>query len=137
MGVGCKIQHREQEIDMYTYNAKVISVYDGDTIRVDIDLGFGVWLKKQSIRLRGIDAPEIRGESREAGIRARDRLRELLMENMNKCVIETYKYNDRGKYGRIIGEIFINEIDRDSIKGSMRSANKILLHENLVEEYVE
>ena len=45
---------------MYEYRVKVIKVVDGDTVDVDIDLGFGVWLKKQRIRLFGIDAPESR-----------------------------------------------------------------------------
>ena len=49
---------------MYEYRAFVTKVYDGDTITVDIDLGFGVQLKKQSIRLSGINAPEVRGPSR-------------------------------------------------------------------------
>lgn len=44
---------------MYEYKAQVVSVYDGDTLTVDIDLGFEVWLRKQKIRLAGIDTPEI------------------------------------------------------------------------------
>ena len=43
---------------MYEYRCKVVNVVDGDTVDVDIDLGFGVWMKKQSIRLYGIDTPE-------------------------------------------------------------------------------
>ena len=44
---------------MYEYKAQVVSVYDGETLTVDIDLGFEVWLRKQKIRLAGIDTPEI------------------------------------------------------------------------------
>ena len=51
----------------YIYKAEVVSVYDGDTITVDIDLGFNVVLRKQKIRLGGINTPEIRGEEREEG----------------------------------------------------------------------
>jgi len=45
---------------MYEYKCKIIKVIDGDTTDVDIDLGFGVWLKKQRIRFFGIDTPESR-----------------------------------------------------------------------------
>ena len=50
---------------MYEYRAKVVSVYDADTFRVDIDLGFGIWMKNQSVRWLKIDAWEMRGEERE------------------------------------------------------------------------
>ena len=45
---------------MYEYRVKIVRVVDGDTVDVDIDLGFGVWLKKQRVRLYGIDTPESR-----------------------------------------------------------------------------
>ena len=53
---------------MYEYCAKVVSVYDGDTITVDIDLGFGIVLKKQKLRLLGINTPEVRGAEKILGI---------------------------------------------------------------------
>ena len=43
---------------MYEYRARVIKVIDGDTVDVDIDLGFGVWLKDERVRIMGIDTPE-------------------------------------------------------------------------------
>ena len=43
---------------MYEYRCKVVHIVDGDTVDVDIDLGFGVWMKKQRIRMYGIDTPE-------------------------------------------------------------------------------
>ena len=46
--------------DMYEYKCKIRKVVDGDTVDVDIDLGFGVWLRKQRVRLVGIDTPESR-----------------------------------------------------------------------------
>ena len=61
----------------YNYRAIVKSVHDGDTFTVDIDLGFGVWLKDQNIRLYGINAPEVKGEFRSLGFTSRDRLSEL------------------------------------------------------------
>jgi micrococcal nuclease len=45
---------------MYEYRIKIVKVIDGDTVDVDIDLGFGVWLKKERVRLFGIDTPESR-----------------------------------------------------------------------------
>ena len=45
---------------MYEYRCKVVKIIDGDTVDVDIDLGFGVWLKKERIRMFGIDTPESR-----------------------------------------------------------------------------
>ena len=45
---------------MYEYKCKVRKIVDGDTVDVDIDLGFGVWLRKQRVRLVGIDTPESR-----------------------------------------------------------------------------
>ena len=45
---------------MYEYRCRIDRVVDGDTVDVDIDLGFGVWMKKQRIRLYGVDTPESR-----------------------------------------------------------------------------
>ena len=68
----------------YKYKGLVKSVYDGDTIKVDIDLGFGVWLHNQTIRLFGINSPEIKGEFRSLGISSRDKLSNLII---NKEII--------------------------------------------------
>ena len=45
---------------MYEYNVKVVKIVDGDTVDVDIDLGFGMTYKKQRVRMKGIDTPESR-----------------------------------------------------------------------------
>lgn len=88
----------------YVYDAYVTKVYDGDTITVDIDLGLDVWIKDKSIRLAGIDTPEIRGEERPAGLVARDALREKVLDK--KIIIETDK-DSTGKYGRYIAIVYI------------------------------
>lgn len=108
---------------MYEYRAYVISVYDGDTITVDIDLGFGVWLKKQKIRLARIDTPEIKGDERAMGLIARDRVRELIMD---KDVTIRTKKDKKGKYGRWIAEVIYDNIN----------LNDQLLQENLAKQYV-
>lgn len=90
---------------MYTYKAIVQRIVDGDTIIVDIDLGFGVWLREQSVRLSKINAPEIRGATREAGLVAKDFLSKLIL---NKWVqIRTEKGDD--KYGRWLATVLIEE----------------------------
>jgi micrococcal nuclease len=88
---------------MYEYNAKIISVYDGDTVRADIDLGFNMLMLNQQIRLLGIDTPEVRGDSREQGIIVRDFVREMILDK--KIILRTQK-DESGKYGRWLGDIF-------------------------------
>ena len=85
---------------MYHYKAVLVRVIDGDTIDVDIDLGFDVWLKKQRIRLAGIDAPESRTRNKAEkvlGLAAKERLIELCCGEMQLESLGT------GKYGRILG----------------------------------
>lgn len=94
---------------MYKYKATVVSVYDGDTIRVNIDLGLGIHNKGEDgkgvvIRLYGINTPEIRGEERPQGLLSRDYLRKLILGK--QIVIETIK-DTKGKYGRYLGKIYI------------------------------
>jgi len=89
----------------YIYNARVKSVYDGDTIKVDIDLGFDVILKEQTIRLHGINAPEIRGPEKTEGLAARDRLRSLVLNK--DIVIETFE-DKKEKFGRWLGKLYVN-----------------------------
>ena len=91
---------------MYTYAAFVTEVYDGDTITVDIDLGFGIKLTDQKIRLFGINAPELKGKTKTEGIKSRDKLTELILNKQIK--IQTIK-DKKEKYGRILGKIWIDE----------------------------
>lgn len=90
---------------MYTYKAIVQRIVDGDTIIVDIDLGFGVWLREQSVRLSKINAPEIRGATREAGLVAKDFLSKLILNKWVK--IRTEKGDD--KYGRWLATVLVEE----------------------------
>ena len=105
---------------MYEYRAKVISVYDGDTVTVDIDLGFEVWLRDQRVRLLNINTPEVRGKSKKEGIVARDALRQRILD---KEVI--LKSDRRGKYGRWLVEIFVEN----------ENINQWLLNEGLAVPY--
>jgi len=92
---------------MYEYRCKVVRVIDGDTVDVDIDLGFGVWMKKQRIRMYGIDTPESRTrdlEEKKYGLAAKDFLVGML-EDENGIILKTYK-DAEGKFGRILGELW-------------------------------
>lgn len=97
---------------MYQYRALVTKVYDGDTITVDIDLGFGTWQKGQKIRLYGIDTPEVRGTERAAGLVSRDWLRNAILDTI--IVVKTHK-DKKGKYGRWLGDIYLNQYDDTSL----------------------
>jgi micrococcal nuclease len=87
-------------LTLYEYNAVIRSVYDGDTCRADIDCGFGIWTSNQSLRLLGIDAPEL---GKPGGIEARDYLRKLIPVGSN-VVIHTVK-DETEKYGRLLASI--------------------------------
>jgi len=91
---------------MYEYRAYVRKIYDGDTITVDIDLGFDIILHKQKIRLTKINAPEVRGPEREVGLKSRDALREKIG---NKWVVLKTAQDKKGKYGRWLGELWIDD----------------------------
>ena len=91
---------------LYNYRANVVSVYDGDTCTVDIDLGLGVWVRGEKIRLYRINAPEIRGKEREKGLLSRDYLRKLI--GGKSILLQTIK-DKKGKYGRYLGEIWVED----------------------------
>ena len=114
---------------MYEYKAHVVDVYDGDTLRADIDLGFSVWLKNQSIRWLEIDTPELRGEERPEGLKARDRVRELILDK--DVILKTYK-DDKGKYGRWLAEVYF--IDTQELVWS-NSINEQLIQEGFADPY--
>ena len=85
---------------MYEYLARVRKVIDGDTVDLTVDMGFHVTML-QRVRLRGVDAPEIRGPCREAGAAAKAFVQAALPEG-TKVFIRTYKL---GKYGRYIADL--------------------------------
>lgn len=121
----------KEGVKMYTYNAHVTKVYDGDTITVDIDLGLGVWLKGQKIRLFGINAPELRGPTHDDGIVSRDFLRELLLGK--NVVLLTYK-DKKGKWGRWLGDIFLPP-DPNSDDGVDVCVNTVLIRKGYATPY--
>ena len=102
-----------QEKDPYIYRIKSVGrVVDGDTIDADIDLGFDISLTKR-IRLAGIDTPESRTKDlaeKELGIDAKNWLKHRL-EEAKDIIIRTQLPDSTEKYGRIIGNLYINGED--------------------------
>jgi len=91
--------------DMYTYKAHVVSVYDGDTVTVDIDLGFDVHLRGLKVRLYGINAPELKGSTRSQGLISRDALRSRVLDK--DITIKTLE-DRQEKYGRWLGILTVD-----------------------------
>ena len=95
---------------MYEYKATILRVIDGDTVDVDIDLGFGVWLKNERVRIMGIDTSESRTRDKEEkkfGLLAKERLKELLPEGKSSVLrtqIDKDGEDAKGKFGRILGD---------------------------------
>jgi micrococcal nuclease len=89
---------------LYHYRAVIRDVYDGDTCRADLDLGLKIWVMDETLRLLRINAPEVRGVERPAGLLARDFLREQIQGK--EVVVQTSK-DSKGKYGRYLAEIWL------------------------------
>lgn len=113
---------------LYHYKSLVTRVYDGDTITCDIDLGHNLWMRKQKIRLAGIDAPEIRGKSRPEGLQSREALSKLILDEF--IVLETIRDN-KGKYGRLLGKVWLPQKN-----GEWLDVNKFLVDNGLAEVYL-
>ena len=102
---------------MYEYRCRVVKVVDGDTIDVDIDLGFSITLINQRIRLQGVDTPESRTrdlEEKKFGLLAKE-----VVESY--CPIDKYttlktSKDERGKFGRILGDFLVYDATTDSWK---------------------
>lgn len=112
---------------LFWYKAVVHRKYDGDTWYLDIDLGFGTWLHEQSIRLYGIDTPELRGEERPEGLEVLDIVNEWCPDG-TVVYLQSYK-GRKGKYGRWLGMIWPEGWDT--------SVNQRLLDEGHATEYMK
>lgn len=113
-------------MEFYTYKALCTKVVDGDTIDLEVDLGFGSFIRER-FRLSRINAPETYGISKEseeykAGLLSKTRLQELIE---NKQVIIKTEKDRREKYGRYLAEVFINDLN----------INDLLLQEGLAQKY--
>ena len=98
---------------MYEYRCKVNKVIDGDTVDVDIDLGFGIILTDERVRIMGIDTPESRTRDKIEklfGLASKKRLKELLSK---QCVLKTEINKNgedmKGKFGRVLGDFVASD----------------------------
>jgi micrococcal nuclease len=90
------------------YDVVLLKCVDGDTVDVDIDLGFGIWLKDERVRIMGIDTPESRTSDKVEklfGTAAKNRLKELLKDGGKLITTEDKSGEDmKGTFGRILGD---------------------------------
>jgi len=94
---------------MFEYKVYIQRVVDGDTVDVDIDLGFGVILKKERVRIMGIDTPESRTRDKvekKFGLASKARLKEILGK---EAVLVCKEYDAKGKFGRVLGDFTTND----------------------------
>ena len=114
--------------NLYHYRCTVRRTIDGDTIDVDIDLGFSVILKNQRIRLANIDTPEVRTRDereKKFGLMAKQFVATYCYEGA-EVIIET-DISEQDKFGRILGTVWCS--------GLIESLNEVLLDMNLAVEY--
>ena len=113
-------------MEKYIYRGKLERVVDGDTIDALIDVGFDIWIKKR-IRYSGIDTWESRTRDlaeKAKGLEEKARNKELLLEVSKNSGYFRLKSYGVGKYGRVLGEIFIEDIN-----GKQYNINETLINE--------
>jgi len=111
---------------MHEYKAKIRRFIDGDSVDVDIDLGFGIVLAKQRIRLYGIDTPESRTRDKEEKFYGK-LAAQFLKDQCKKssCITLKTHLDMKGKYGRILGEIIVDGVN----------INQLMIEEYMAVEY--
>jgi micrococcal nuclease len=96
---------------MWEYRAKVKRVIDGDTVDVDVDLGFGIWQNNERVRIMGIDTPESRTRDKiekKFGLAAKVRLKSLLGKTtVLQTTINKKGVDMKGKFGRVLGDFLL------------------------------
>ena len=108
---------------MYTYNATIVRVVDGDTLIIDVDVGFCITIR-QRFRLKDINAYEIKDPNGK-GIEARKRVEQLISEKGPVVLLKTYKEE---KFGRYLAEVILES-------GAGANLGQLLLHEGLAVIY--
>lgn len=92
----------------FEYHAKVNKIIDGDTINVDLDLGFNVVLSNQSVRLLGIDTPESRTSDKTEkvfGTLSKNKVKEFIDKCEGQIILQTVLSDSEEKFGRLLGKI--------------------------------
>ena len=120
---------------MYEYKAKVVKVVDGDTVDVDIDLGFGIWMKDERVRIMGIDTPESRTRDKvekKFGLAAKERLKQLLgKDTVLKTQVNKNGEDMKGKFGRILGDFDVYDANTDA----WRPVTQVMISEGHAVDY--
>jgi micrococcal nuclease len=112
---------------LYHYKMTVTKVVDGDTVYGDVDLGFNIGFKKMEFRLSGINTPETKGATREAGLTSKKFVEDTIG---GKEVIIVTKKDGKEKYGRYLAEVFF------LVGAEWVSLNKTLLDKGLAVEFM-
>jgi micrococcal nuclease len=92
---------------VYEYKCKIRRIVDGDTMDVDIDLGFNVVITKERVRIYGIDTPESRTRDlveKKYGLAAKDFAKKFLLDHDPEVTLVCKEYDAKGKFGRILGD---------------------------------
>lgn len=110
------------------FRVDVNKVIDGDTLDVSFYLGLGIWLNNQRIRLRGINAPEMKGEQRPMGIKVRDYLVNALQQA--EVIVAKTDEKSKGKYGRFLVILFAKTA------GKWVNVNQELIRQGAASEYM-
>jgi len=95
---------------LYHYKAKVNRVIDGDTIDVEIDVGFNFWLHNVKVRFARINAPETKGQSKEFGLVTKTYVTSLIEHET--VILHVLKTDD--KYGRILADVYYHNVETDT-----------------------
>lgn len=115
---------------MYEYNCNIVKVVDGDTVDVDIDLGFGIWVRNERVRLSGIDTPESRTRDLQEKFYGKYATQYVIDKLGESCVLRTKK--DRaGKFGRVLGEFIVY----DEYSDSWKSVNEMMVRDFIAVPY--
>lgn len=112
---------------MFEYRALIVSVYDGDTVRADIDIGFSIWKRNEPLRLYGINTPEVTGIQKPEGLKSKAALVELIE---GKTVIIKTEKDRQEKYGRYLATIFLERGD-----GTILNVNQYLIEQKFAVPY--
>lgn len=94
-------------LGVFEYPVKIVRVVDGDTVDVDIDLGFGIWIHKERIRLLGIDTPESRTRDKVEKVFGK-LAGKFLKDSLGKTAVLRTSKDKAGKFGRILGEFIVD-----------------------------
>ena len=117
---------------MHTYKGTILRFVDGHTVDVDIDLGFGVWMRKERVRLLGIDTPESRTSDKVEkvyGNLAKEFVKSYLPVGSSQT-LQTEK-DKTGKFGRILGRFLVY----DNVTDAHIHLGDIMIREHLAVAY--